>query len=353
MYDLNTFNKRKFEVSLPNPRGSVLKFQLCSHHTLNPLMNCNNGKSSPTCLTVPGVKPTSTGLLPRVEQLEPNIPGSGFKLIYDDGDICEVTHRPRRTVISLPCSPFTIYKPQHFNPRKAWEGQKSDVCNYQVEFPPSLFGCPIPFHKTGGEREGGGQHGGIMKGEVAEPRPQIWAVSGCEDSKPKRTTGDCHYAGNVKLVLHGLNFDHHCSDGLPPTGELSTGQSPSFTFNAAQCTNHFNEHYGVYIGNVKCHSVFVISPFQINCTVEGARGVDLDVTVKKLFKNGASDQQHFESESNVKVVSMLSHAVSFKEAINFRDKFAKFVELGVGGLKKEIDELYRRAFASRGKSNYQ
>lgn len=48
------------------------------------------------------------------------------------------------------------------------------------------------------------------------------------------------------------------------------------------------------------------------------------------------------------VVMELGEAVSFKEVIDFREKFAKFTELGVGGLRKEIDELYRRAFASRG-----
>ena len=90
----------------------------------------------------------------------------------------------------------------------------------------------------------------------------------------------------------------------------------------------------------------VISPFQINCTVEGAKGVEVDVSVRRM--NGDSDQKQLESGSTVEKIATLSNAVSFKEAINFRDKFAKFVELGVGGLKKEIDELYRRAFASRG-----
>ena len=54
------------------------------------------------------------------------------------------------------------------------------------------------------------------------------------------------------------------------------------------------------------------------------------------------------SEGRKEVVMELGGAVSFKDAIDFREKFAKFTELGVGGLKKEIEELYRRAFASRG-----
>ena len=54
------------------------------------------------------------------------------------------------------------------------------------------------------------------------------------------------------------------------------------------------------------------------------------------------------AEGQSEVVMELESAVSFKDAIDFREKFAKFSELGVGGLKREIDELYRRAFASRG-----
>ena len=297
------------------------------------------------------MKPTSAGVLPRVEQLEPNIPGSGFKLIYEDGEICEVTNRPRRTIINLPCNPFTNYKPQHFNPRKAWEGQKSEVCNYFIEFSPSSFGCPTPASDTISEAGSGQQHGGIMKTKSTEPLPQIWAVSGCIDSTPTRTTEDCHFAGRVKLTLHGLNFDYLCYEAMSSydrTSSSKNGLDSLFRFNTAQCTESFNKHYAVYVGDIECKTVSVLSPFQINCTVEGARGVGVPVTIKKQLIHEASNSVTEALESELEVVSVLSQAVSFKEAINFREKFAKFVEFGVGGLKKEIDELYRRAFASRG-----
>ena len=324
---------------------------------MNPLINCNNDKRSPTCLSVPGVKATSAGLLPRVEQLEPNIPGSGFKLIYEEGETCQVTHKPRVTTISLPCNPFTNYKPQHFNPRKAWEGQNSEVCKYFVEFSPSSFGCPTPSIEGDDQRATDEQHGGLMKGKTAESLPQIWAVSGCEDSNPTRTTEDCHFAGKVTLLLHGLNFDYLCNDAKlsrdePPS--TKSGLASTFQFNAAQCTSNFNKMFGVFVGDVKCQTVSVLSPFQISCIVEGAHGVSVDVALKKIQSHALnkeeSDLEENEAESDVEmeVVSTLNQAVSFKEAINFREKFAKFVELGVGGLKKEIDELYRRAFASRG-----
>lgn len=285
-------------------------------------------------------------MLPRVEQLEPNIPGSGFKLIFEDGETCEVTNQPRLTTITLPCNPFVNYKPQHFNPRKAWEGQKSEVCHYFVEFSPSSFGCPTVFSKTTIDGDVNEHQGGIMKSKTTTLIPQIWAVSGCEDSTPTRTTEDCHFAGKVKLVLHGLNFEHFCNDVTTAQDGMTTDNSGSvspFTFNTAQCTDNFNKHYVVYVGGVKCQTVFVVSPFQINCTVEGAHGVGVDITIKK-----PTEEHDSGLNSHVELVSVLMQAVSFKEPINFRDKFAKFVELGVGGLKKEIDELYRRAFASRG-----
>ena len=333
-----------------------MKFQLCTHKHLNPPIRCNNERSSSTCLSVPGVKPTSTGVLPRVEQLEPNIPGSGFKLIYEDGEICEVTNRPRRTIINLPCNPFTNYKPQHFNPRKAWEGQKSEVCNYFIEFSPSSFGCPTPASDTSIEEGSSEQHDGIMKTERMEPLhvPQIWAVSGCVDSTPPRKTEDCHFAGKVKLTLHGLNFDHLCYKAMSPHDRTSNknGLESLFRFSTAQCTDSFTKHYAVYIGDIECKTVSVLSPFQINCTIEGARGVGVPVSIKKLPLKAASSSALEPPQAALEVVSVLSQAISFKEAINFREKFAKFVELGVGGLKKEIDELYRRAFASRGKLLY-
>ena len=115
----------------------MIVFQLCPHVTLNPLVLCNNQKA-PTCITVPGVNPTVAGTLSRVEQIEPNIPGHGFKLIYDEGEICAVTKKPRKTIIKFPCNAAHHYQPEQLNPTKAFEGQKNDVCNYYVEFSQSL-----------------------------------------------------------------------------------------------------------------------------------------------------------------------------------------------------------------------
>ena len=52
---------------------------------------------------------------------------------------------------------------------------------------------------------------------------------------------------------------------------------------------------------------------------------------------------------NIHILGVVPGGVAYREAVNFKEKFERFVELGVGGLKKEIEELYRRAFVSRSK----
>ena len=48
-------------------------------------------------------------------------------------------------------------------------------------------------------------------------------------------------------------------------------------------------------------------------------------------------------------VSNPSATVSYKPLIDYKRHFDSFLELGVGGLSKQINELYQRAFASRSK----
>ena len=107
----------------------------------------------------------------------------------------------------------------------------------------------------------------------------------------------------------------------------------------------------------------VLSQFTLNCTVDRGAGEKLDVVVYRGAgvrgqSSGLSEKDEGKSEGEGgegeggegrEVEMVLEGVVSFKEAINFREKFSKFSELGVGGLKREIDELYRRAFASRGR----
>ena len=93
------------------------------------------------------------------------------------------------------------------------------------------------------------------------------------------------------------------------------------------------------VGTLECKEPLVVSEYQINCTLEKGSGQSLPVSI-------------VEASGNQGAVAVMEGALSFKEAVDFKSKFSKFVELGVGGLKKEINELYRRAFASRGEGNY-
>ena len=309
-------------------------FQLCPHDTLNPLVLCNNQKA-PTCLTVPGIKPTVAGALSRVEQIEPNIPGHGFKLVYDEGETCEITKAPRKTIIKFPCNPSINYQPEQMNPRKTWEGQKNEVCNYFVEFPPSKFGCPVSSADVSVPSSTlTSALSLIFKGQTELPR--LWAVTGCTDSVPLRSTSECHNIAKIQVTLHGLNFDKFCMPTNPHDGSPTQQQLPPF--NSAQCTSTFRRNHVIMIGTAKCSTITILTPYQINCSIEKVKGKGLPVAITRYFSNGTKA-----------VISELGGVVSFKDTINFREKFEKFVDLGVGGLKREINELYRRAFASRSK----
>ena len=74
-------------------------------------------------------------------------PSYGFQLVFDEGDNCEVTGKPRQTIVTFPCDPgdkiATITSVDNLKAAKAFEGEKKDICHYHVNFPPSQFGCPF------------------------------------------------------------------------------------------------------------------------------------------------------------------------------------------------------------------
>ena len=107
------------------------------------------------------------------------------------------------------------------------------------------------------------------------------------------------------------------------------------------CSQSIEERYCVKIGTSStCTNPVLISPFMVNCTLSPGKGEGLDVTLQQKTKSGEC--------SGSDIVARLPQGVSYREVINFKEKFNQFVDYGVGGLKKEIEELYRRAFASRG-----
>ena len=67
----------------------------------------------------------------------------GLQLILNDGETCEVTKKPRRTIVQFPCNPNMEVDTSTFTPVKAYEGDNKMICNYFVEFPSSQLGCPL------------------------------------------------------------------------------------------------------------------------------------------------------------------------------------------------------------------
>ena len=76
------------------------------------------------------------------QPLEEHIPSAGLQLVYEDGDVCEVTGKPRRTIISLPCDPDSNNADIPPVPARGYEGEKQAICNYHAEFVPNKVFCP-------------------------------------------------------------------------------------------------------------------------------------------------------------------------------------------------------------------
>ena len=62
-----------------------------------------------------------------------------------NGDTCEVTGKPRETIITFPCNPDKKYTTD-VTAIKTFEGDKKDVCHYYIVYPPTELGCPQHHH---------------------------------------------------------------------------------------------------------------------------------------------------------------------------------------------------------------
>lgn len=164
----------------------------------------------------------------------------------------------------------------------------------------------------------------------------LFSVSGCINSEPLKTTSNCNSHGGQILSLHGLGWNHLCQSEPIPASRV-VDQRPTMTFDTTACSKLFKQEYTIRVGSTVCSDVIIASPYVINCTLRPGSGNDLDVAIERAAKT-----------NGLEVITMLQAAVSFREIVDFKDKFGRFVEYGVGGLKKEIKELYQRAFASRG-----
>ena len=98
-------------------------------------------------------------------------------------------------------------------------------------------------------------------------------------------------------------------------------------------SNILSDNCAVFVGEHKCAGLIYVSDFKLVCTLPDIGGEALDVTLREDGMNKA----------------VLPEAVSYRPLINYRKMFDQFVSYGVGGMTEQIEELYRRAFASRGK----
>eukprot|EP00731_Ephydatia_muelleri_P016079 Em0009g503a len=154
----------------------------------------------------------------------------------------------------------------------------------------------------------------------------------------KQKTSECF--GHT-IFLHGFGFDTLCSSSIqpppspphptPPTTTPSQQLQRPLADTVVLCMGHVRLSYRIMVGNREYRDPVVV------CTLERGTGQGLAVFI-------------VEAGDGRRLVAVMEDALFFKEAIDFRAKFDKVVELGVGGSKKEINELYRRAFASRGTS---
>ena len=171
-------------------------------------------------------------------------------------------------------------------------------------------------------------------------------VTGCVDSEPQYSTSSCHYDGGQQLSLHGLWFSQLCGPSISRDSSSlfisneHQNQQNTLAIDSSLCTAYFRDHYNIKIGSFTCPSPVIVSSFVINCTMGPGTGTQLIASIE--LKQTVGDRM------KGTVVSKIEAAVSYKEHVNLRDKFSRFTEYGVGGLRREIDELYRRAFASRG-----
>ena len=140
----------------------------------------------------------------------------------------------------------------------------------------------------------------------------LFSVTGCNDSLPRRTTSRCYHDSSTQLSIHGVHF----------SSLLVTSQS----------ANILSDTCAVFVGEHKCTGLIYVSDFKLVCTLPAIGGEALDVTLRY---GGVSK-------------AALPGAVSYRPVINYRNMFDQFVSYGVGGMKEQIEELYRRVFASRG-----
>ena len=158
-------------------------------------------------------------------------------------------------------------------------------------------------------------------------KPVVERVNGCKDSKLNgkiQTTTECEPNEVIELSIHGQNFGNNdVINGVPST--------QIFLLPSDDRDNR------IPCENVK-HAAS--SPSQlITCTTQKMEpSMSLDLVV---IATGSDNEQH----ETVLYNAVRTQSGAKKKLRNL--KLGNFVDLGVGGLGPEFEQLFRRAFASR------
>eukprot|EP00052_Salpingoeca_macrocollata_P026788 m.250476 g.250476 ORF g.250476 m.250476 type:complete len:873 (+) comp22641_c1_seq2:58-2676(+) len=296
IFRLEELEALSFSLPMTNLRGAT--FALSVGNTVT----CGNAPGAiSACISTPGVPPQAAGLQTSrsVELLDRGSAMAGIRLAYDGGELCDITKRPRKTVLEIVCNPL------HDNPAQTFsvvEGTGNSVCVYSVRGSHNL-GCPVGY--TGPTAATAHGPPPTTPEGATLPGPRLASVSGCRDSTPPHTTTECPPTGGKRLVLLGTN--------LPRAVAAIT----------------------VEVGGQPCANARLDSVWQISCDLPAGSGLGLNMEVRFTLPSGEQS------------TLVLADALSYKTPPNFKASFRSFQELGVGGLDNEINEIYRRVFQSR------
>eukprot|EP01147_Barroeca_monosierra_P007595 gene7595-9865_t len=287
VFNLRGIKRVQFNTHIPSIPGS--KFIL----RLQGGLNCKKGNVGTSispefvaaCIFSPKSAPNvaATAQNPQLNLIDANSPGLGLTISLRLGDYCQPVKRHRELEAKLLCNPHARNVPEI----RAWEGTGNNICRYYFEITLSEI-CPS------------------LLPDTSVSAPTITHVSGCssEGGAPSSSVDGCH-AGNV-LLIYGSDF-------------------------------HQASNVEVHVGEVKCMSVLIKSNWILQATLPDIDIMQANVNVR--LRSSGTNQHHD---------LYLNNAVSFVPSpARLQFQFNSFEELGVGGLNKEIGDIYRRVFQSR------
>ena len=94
----------------------------------------------------------------------------------------------------------------------------------------------------------------------------------------------------------------------------------------------------VTVGSYPCGAVSIVSEHEVRCRLGAGHGENLDVSLAITTSVLQLSQ---------KLPRAVSYSMQATPRVDVKEAFSDFLALGVGGLDRQLRELYRRAFQSR------